>query len=151
MDTPTDFDIEIMIRTIAGEARNQPPIGQQAVAHVILNRYAAAASHGTGQRWGSTIAEICLKRRQFSCWNDDDPNRDLIARIHPDNPVYKQARAAMLEAYRNLLTDPTLGADHYHHVSITPYWASKIQKTTLIGAHLFYREIRGNPPHEPHS
>ena len=33
-------DRDMMIRTIAGEAGNQPPLGQAAVAHVIMNRVA---------------------------------------------------------------------------------------------------------------
>lgn len=140
------FDHEILIRTVAGEARSEPPLGQQAVAHVILNRLAAATTLAIRNRWGASIAEICLKPQQFSCWDDRDQNRRYIINLRPCDAVYNVAVEAVTNAYRNLLTDPTGSADHYHHVQITPFWAKSLQKTALIGNHIFYREMGASNP-----
>ena len=59
----------MMIRTIAGEAGNQPMLGQAAVAHVILNRV-AAGGYGDGI---SGVVKAPVKPgssfHQFSAWN----------------------------------------------------------------------------------
>lgn len=59
-----EHDIDILARTIYGEARGEKTAGKKAVACVIMNRYKA-------KKWfsGKTIAETCQKPWQFSCWN----------------------------------------------------------------------------------
>lgn len=66
-------DIDILARTIYGEARGEKTIGKKAIACVVLNRYKSG-------KWfaGKTIAETCQKKYQFSCWNPTDPNRQKI-------------------------------------------------------------------------
>ena len=68
-----EHDIDILARTIYGEARGEKTAGKKAVACVIMNRYKA-------KKWfsGKTIAETCQKPWQFSCWNKNDPNRQKI-------------------------------------------------------------------------
>lgn len=66
--TLTAGDIDILARTIYGEARGEPWEGKIAVAWVVRNRAER------GGWWGDTIREVCLKPWQFSCWNETDPN-----------------------------------------------------------------------------
>ena len=83
-DAPTNVDAEILTlaRTLYGEARGEPREGIEAVANVILNRVLS-------NRYPNTIAKVCLQRLQFSCWNDNDPNRKIISRLMPgDNPIF---------------------------------------------------------------
>ena len=71
-------DDELMALTIWAESRGEPLAGKVAVGTVILNR----VSH---RSWdGRTIREVCLKPRQFSCFNDNDPQRDKIIEIVND-------------------------------------------------------------------
>ena len=68
-----NHDIDILARTIYGEARGETDEGKRAVGLCILNRYRS-------NKWfaGNTIAETCQKPWQFSCWNKKDPNCEKI-------------------------------------------------------------------------
>ena len=67
MDTTINHDVDILARTIYGEARGETDEGKRAVGLCILNRYKS-------KKWFSanTIAEVCQKPLQFSCWNKND-------------------------------------------------------------------------------
>ena len=54
-------DLDILARTIYGEARGEKTVGKKAIACVVLNRYKSG-------KWfaGKTIAETCQKIYQFS-------------------------------------------------------------------------------------
>ena len=77
--TPTFDDIEVLARTLWGEARNQGPYGMQAVGEVIANRVA-------DQRWPSTFAGVCQQPKQFSCWLTSDPNYHATDHGDPRRP-----------------------------------------------------------------
>ena len=67
MKTEVTENIEYMAKTVWGEARGEDKEGRIAVASVILNRK-------NKQGWmGKTIIDVCLKKWQFSCWNENDP------------------------------------------------------------------------------
>src|SRR5688500_4029200 len=62
-------DLDTLARTLWGEARGEGRNGMQAVANVIMNRYKLARSNsGYARQWGRTVAEVCRKKYQFSCW-----------------------------------------------------------------------------------
>src|SRR5262249_10289780 len=103
-------DLSIMARTVYGEARCEPPEGQLAVAHVILNRVQSAV------RWGSNIGEVCLKRWQFSCWNPGDRNRELLSRLGLDDAALLACTKICLDALSGI-PDPTSGATRYRRVN----------------------------------
>ena len=75
----SDSDLNIMAKTIWGEARGEPYNGQVAVAWVIRNRAER------GGWFGNTIREVCLKDQQFSCWNRNDCNRSQIDNLSTNN------------------------------------------------------------------
>ena len=126
-------DLDILVKTVYGEARGESRKGQIAVVHVIFNR-----SADSRRRWPKGIASVCLQKKQFSCWNQNDPNRAKIERLTPANPDYRSILETVLAALRT--TDPTDGANHYYARSIPiPYWAKRMIKTARIGNHLFYK------------
>lgn len=126
--------IDILARTLWGEARGEGRVGMEAVASVILNR---AASPGW---WGDDIESVCLKNRQFSCWNADDPNRQKLLDVTDKDDAFKQAQSVAWLAIDGSLPDITNGATHYHTRDIVPYWARARQPCAIIGKHLFYKE-----------
>jgi len=131
---PDAHDYETMARTIFGEARGEPVEGQIAVAHVICNRWRS-------RKWFSAIslAGVCLKRLQFSCWNPDDPTyqRVVDARPYELEPFIEIAKAAIED-----LNDPTRGATHYYADTIpAPAWAKGLEPTVQIGRHLFFTGV----------
>ena len=127
-------EIDLLARTIYGEARGEGENGMQAVANVIMNRV------NSGRWYGKTIEEVVLKPYQFSCWNEKDPNRRVIMEVTEQNAVFKKAKDIARRAAEDTLPDTTGGATHYHAASITPYWAGEMAQTVKIGNHIFYRE-----------
>lgn len=122
-------DLLIAARTVYGEARGEPFEGQRAVAHVILNR---AKEEGG-------IARACLRAWQFSCWNPDDANFQLIQKVALDDKRFCLALRAVLEAF--VEPDFTQGARHYHTRQVQPSWSRGRTPDLMIGNHLFFRGI----------
>lgn len=131
-----DRDIDILARTLWGEARGEGAAGMQAVASVVLNRARR------GGWWGAGVAEVCLKPRQFSCWNEDDPNREKVAGATPPPcPRFAVARRIACRAVCGVMEDLTGGATHYHAAGAQPYWAEGRTPCAVIGRHVFYRIV----------
>ena len=132
---------EIAARTVYGEARGEPFEGQVAVAWVIRNR---AERPGW---WGRDVGQVCLKPSQFSCWLANDPNRDVITSVNPDNPVYRRCLGIAALVLSGDLEDPTEASTHYltvdrpeWAVAWPPKWARDMRKTVVIGGHQFLSE-----------
>lgn len=138
-DSTVDAEILTLARTLYGEARGEPREGIEAVANVILNRVMS-------RRYPNTVAKVCLQRLQFSCWNDNDPNRKIIAKLMPgDNPVFDMVLGIATRALLGGLPSVVVGALHYHAKQIKPSWVKNSPAATLvarIGSHLFWRGIR---------
>ena len=128
-------DIEILARTIYGEARGEPWLGKTAVAYVVLNRARC------GGWWGEAVTDVCLKPWQFSCWNQGDPNHSRVASVDMESSAFVECLAAAGAALSGLATDPTRGATHYHADGILPSWARGRRAIATIGRHRFYRGI----------
>ncbi len=127
--------VDVLARTLYGEARGEPVRGIEAVAAVVANRVRR------GGWWGRDVVSVCLKPRQFSCWNPDDPNRPLIEKVGPSDPVFAICLRVARRAVAGALDDPTRGATHYHARSAWPYWARGRAPSAEIGNHLFYNDV----------
>ncbi len=138
--TQKELEVDVMARTIWGEARGEGLAGMQAVAFVILNRVAVAEMAG-GFWWGNTILQVCHKPYQFSCWNKFDPNFKKVISVTEEDQFFKLARQTARRAVLGFLKDNTNGATHYHERSIEPYWAKSITPVARVGRHIFYRLI----------
>ena len=78
----TEYDLQIFARTLFGEARGEGDEGLEAVACVILNRF-RANKWFTGYEMQNgkkipNVAQTCLKKAQFSCWNKNDVNYKML-------------------------------------------------------------------------
>lgn len=125
--------LEVMAKTIYGEARGECYDGRVAVAHVILNRAQ------NPRWWGDGVVDVCLKAKQFSCWNDDDPNRDKLDELTVSDSVFMECCSVAALALGGVTKDPTDDADHYHTHSVAPFWSIGQTPTVEIGNHYFYR------------
>ena len=141
----TAHDVDILARTLYGEARGEFTFGDeavQAVANVVLNRVRAHHRNKT------TIAGVCLDRLQFSCWNGGGKAK-LMAVPSSDNELVK-CTAVATAAAKGQFPDNTHGALHYHATTIAkPKWVrnSPNARVTLeIGHHLFYTGIEVADP-----
>lgn len=112
----TTPDIEeaptVLALTLWGEARGESLLAQRGVAQVVANR----VEHP--RWWGSTVASVCLRKRQFSCWDLEDPNRKKLAApvAHDGWGPWERACCVALETMMgSLVRDPALKqATHYH-------------------------------------
>lgn len=128
-------DIDILTRTLYGEARGEPTQGKIAVAHVILNRVKA------NSWYGNTVKDVCLKPSQFSCWNPNDPNLPKIKAVTLDDAMFQHCMYAALAAGLGYVSDMTSGSCHYHSTKVRPKWAKNKQPVCQIGGHLFFNDI----------
>lgn len=137
-----DMEIDVLARTIWGEARGEGSIGMQAVACVVLNRVAVSRRFG-GYWWGNSIIQVCQKPFQFSCWNKDDANYKKVVSITEDDVHFATAKRIARRAILGFVSDPTYGATHYHTRLINPKWAKGQRPSTILGQHVFYNLIEG--------
>lgn len=134
----TEHDFDIVARTLYGEARGEySKVGIAAfiaVANVIANR----TTHS--KKYGVTYADVCLKPRQFSCWNASDPNRIIIQEETLDKePLFRITKTVAQKVMFGLWPDLTKGSDHYHALSCKPYWAKENKIRLQLGNHIFYK------------
>lgn len=136
VDPQTLDEVDVLTRTVYGEARGEPADGQAAVAWVIRNRASKGRSY-----MGRSIKEVCLKPQQFSCWNIDDPNRAKLLSLSTNDSLYKSIREIVVQVLNETRPDNTHGSLHYHANSIKPSWTNGKTPVATIGHHLFYNNI----------
>ncbi|MCX7338358.1 MAG: cell wall hydrolase [Alphaproteobacteria bacterium] len=136
----TKKDIDILARTIYGEARGEydRPNGGLAsfiaVANVVMNRV-------TQQTWfGRSIGEVCQKPWQFSCWNLNDPNCLLIQNVTLDDGLFVACQGVAEAVADGHWPDITKGSDHYYSQSLKqpPKWSVGRTPKLSLGHHIFY-------------
>jgi spore germination cell wall hydrolase CwlJ-like protein len=117
---------EIVAATLIAEAGGEKdPRAMYAVAEVIYNRSIARKI---------SPAQVCLQRKQFSCWN----NKDVEGGIEKAKKHKKWANA--LQIAQNLgSTNYTKNAQFYHTIQINPSWNKKLTYITTIENHKFYK------------
>ena len=130
-----------LAKNIYFEARNEPFVGQFAVALVTLNRV-----HDTD--FPNTVCEVVYEgihtasgfpkrdRCQFSWYCDgkhDEPSKGKMWKESKDVATYALTNTKMLD-----ITD---GATHYHADYIPePRWATRRDRTMQIDTHIFYNK-----------
>jgi N-acetylmuramoyl-L-alanine amidase len=123
-------DLDFVARTIMAEAEGEDYLGKVAVAAVIYNRARDPSW------WGTTIIDVCLTAKQFSCWNDASVRRNMIGEWGLDQSIYRECMRAAIDGVD---FDPTDGADSYFaHNLVTPRWARELTPL-IIGNHTFVK------------
>jgi spore germination cell wall hydrolase CwlJ-like protein len=127
---PCPYSNDIIVATIIMEAGGEYHTGSlEAVYEVIKTR---------SKKRNKTLAQVCLQRKQFSCWNG---KADGIKAL--EDTIAKAKKHPRWKIAENILgsnTNFTNGADHYYADYIDkPYWADSMTQTTKIGRHIFYK------------
>jgi spore germination cell wall hydrolase CwlJ-like protein len=124
--------LECLTSAIYYEAAQEATDGQRGVAQVVINRvrHPAFPNSVCGVVYeGSTRSTGC----QFTFTCDGS-----MARA-PMPALWNRARKVAEEALRGAVYAPVGLATHYHANYVVPYWASSLVKTSVEGAHIFYR------------
>jgi spore germination cell wall hydrolase CwlJ-like protein len=132
-------DVLIGARTIYGEGRGGSFDGMKAIGHVFVNRVNRTAGDADDD-----LASAALRHRQFSAWNEGDPNRAKMQAARLDDPVFRACLRAMLAALDE--PDFTAGARHYMTVARRTAgwpgsWGPKRAPCFAIDDHLFYNDV----------
>ncbi|MBR9970803.1 cell wall hydrolase [Magnetospirillum sulfuroxidans] len=140
----TDRDLDILTRTLVGEAEVKDSDDAQAIANVIVNRMRLP-------NWPDSAAEVCLQPHQFSCWNNADPQRARILAMDKSNPWFLSCLGIARQALDGALADQTHRATHYWATYIKePKWAKGktpcYSNTAGRYVHHFYNDIDTPPP-----
>lgn len=123
----SEQDIACLALNVYHEARNQPPEGQLAVAHVTLNRLAESPAP-------TTLCEVVYRPGVFS-WTSDP---ELVDSPPAEAAAWELAQRIAREAIADRRADPVAGSTFFHAVSVSPYWASRFVRVRQIGDHIFY-------------
>ena len=151
----TAHDIDVMARTIDGEAEGETSLAQSGVGACIAKRAQLAAAyvaaHGRPHPlYGDgSIAGACLAADldhegnrvwQFDCWIDGSADAQRIAAKTLDDPTFQRCFAVALDVLLSRVSDPTQGATHYWDISIpTPSWA--VGKSYVSIGHLKFVDL----------
>ena len=125
--------VDCLADNISYEAGYEPDEGKQAVALVTLNRT-------QDPRFPKDICSVVKQKVNSTCqfsWFCE--GKKAIRNIF----VYNEAREIAIFVYANYenMRDITKGALYYHADYVNPRW--KLEKTTTIGRHIFYKEREG--------
>ena len=142
-NTPYDLenDYHCLASNIYWEARNQPLLGQLAVAQVTQNRV-------DSKRFPDTICDVVMEGPTYS-WKPDFPVRhkcqfSWYCDGKSDTPLEFEAWNMSVMVAENILANvpPKLleGAIYYHATNVDPFWAKEKTFIKQIGDHLFYKE-----------
>lgn len=139
------YERELWIRTVYGEAGNEPVLGQAGVAHVIRNRLLSGD-------YGKSIPDVVLAPSQFEPWNTRE-GRIRMAGLKRDDPAYQRIANLVDAIDAGKIDDPTGGALNFANATTVASrgdpagrpggWLDKMvqQPTTVqLGAQVF-----GNP------
>ena len=129
----SSYDHAVLVKTIWGETRGESKLGRMAVVHVILNRI-----HTTNPIYKSykNIAQVCLKKYQFSCWLDK-----LTMRHIKVDSTFKGVKAdvdAAIRAYEHGIDYSNGALLYYSDIIDPPKWASAYTQVNKIGLHNFF-------------
>ncbi|MDR1475247.1 MAG: cell wall hydrolase [Holosporales bacterium] len=130
-------DEDILAKTIFGEARGEycktGISGLIAIGNVVVNRV------NKGGFFGESVAAVCKKPWQFSCWNVGDPNLVVITKANRLDFLFNVCHEVAVALLDGKLPDLTQGSDHYHSCYVKPKWAENAIPKLRLGKHVFYK------------
>lgn len=121
--------IRCMAENTYFEAGHEPIKGRIAVNNVVLNRV-------NDKRFPKTPCAVISQKARGVCqfsWKCEGNKR--IA----DQSAYRKAKEIAEDVYLGNYGDVTNGAKFYHADYVSPSWGKVFDRTTKIGAHIFYR------------
>lgn len=133
-EAPSGRERELIAAVLIAEAGGEGKLGLEAVYEVIWTR---------GVERKLSLAGVVKQRKQFSCLNKTTPAQLGLRMSHHQrydwvhDVLLKHPPLTMHTVPAHLLELAPNRANHYHALSVSPYWAKGVGRT--IGNHKFYR------------
>lgn len=148
-------DRQALALTAMGEARGDRREGMSSVEERLGCMMVVRNRLRTPRRFGDTFKAVCLQRRQFSCWNAGDPNRDVLLAMAYRLVTAQPTMDALLDetlfladgVVDGVILDHTNGATHYYSPAAmkprgsVPYWARGKEPCAVIGGSRYFRGV----------
>jgi spore germination cell wall hydrolase CwlJ-like protein len=125
--------LDCLTEAVYYEAASESLEGQHAVAQVVLNRVRHPA-------YPDSVCAVVYQgpmRAGGGCQFTFTCDGSLVRRPHPDG--WRRARAIAALALSGRVHAGVGLSTHYHTHAVAPFWAPRLVKTAVIGAHIFYR------------
>ncbi len=122
---------DCLTQAVYYEAASESPIGQRAVAQVVLNRV-------RDPRYPASVCGVVYQgsERRTGCQFTFTCDGALARK--PDPFLFARARMVAVAALSGMV-EPLVGlATHYHTKQVVPYWRTDLVKLRTVGAHIFY-------------
>jgi hypothetical protein len=108
------------------------PVGQRAVAQVVLNRVRHPA-------FPNSVCEVVFQGSERATGCQFTFTCDGALARTPSDAAWQRARAVAREALSGSVFAKVGNATHYHTDWVVPYWSSSLDKVSSVGTHLFFR------------
>ena len=139
-DFSSDSDEILLARMLFGESRDCTYKEKLAIGYTVINR----ANDGKKYN-GENVREVILKDKNYSCFNNNNPNRVIL--MDPEMYEPKSWREC-LQSSRDILSNKSIesnkGQTNYHTRRSHPYWSSsdilRINFKDKKFKHIFYKE-----------
>jgi hypothetical protein len=128
--------LDLLARTLWGEARSEGTEAMEAIAAVAVNR---ALTLQPDQ--ATTLEDVCRDPLQFACWDADSPIAAMLPMIPAANTAFRTAQRIASNALAGTLVDPVRGATRYHRLSEAPAWARGKTPCARVGIFIFYNSV----------
>lgn len=138
--TTREKQIDVLARTLLGEAKANNVDDAIAIACVVVNRIVLP-------NWPDDAEAVCFQPFQFSCWNTNDPNRARIMKaVSRPGSWFEKCIEIATAAVDRKLPDPTKRSTHYHTPAVKPAWSKKKKPVYETAGHRFFNDIDTPPP-----
>jgi len=128
-------ELVLLTGLIFGEARSESWSGKIGVGLTVQTR----AKHPGHWHWGYNWRQVILCAKQFSCFNQLDPNlKALINAQRIKGALWFECAMVAEQIYLDRVKDFVGGPTHYHTLSVSPSWAKDLKSLGIIGNHRFY-------------
>ena len=142
-----NYERDVVAETLWLEARGEGLRGIEAVASVIVNRTEREIRKGHKALRPELMAAVCLKPRQFSCWNGMQclkvASRLIAEKEFTTEDERRTWEYCVSTATRMIRGEFDAVGPYTHYYAMTlksaPSWSRGLRETARIGNHVFGR------------
>lgn len=134
------LELDVLARTIFGEARGCDTDIKEAITNIVMNRVRVSEARGK-YWWGNNIIQVCQKPYQFPCWDRSSELYKDLLNVTAEDLEFLFCMTTALGGIEGTLQDNTERSTHYHHESNAPFWSRTEHPEVIINDFKFYKLV----------